>query len=157
MGEGATAEASLKNLEKAGEEGFKKVLEVFAEYIAPIVGLVLGWALGSQVGGVASVGNFIYGIAEPIAKGTDPTRIADIAAGTIIGGIFVGLGAGLWSAGGSAKKSIAECVKMGLLRFLAGVSFGIGANAFVAGLTGNVQEGWIDNLPDDIKTTAGVA
>ena len=141
------AEASVKTLARVGEEGLGEVLTVFADYIAPIVGLIFGWVLGSHIGGVASVGQFSYNLIYPIAKGNDPSRVCDAIGGLVMGGVFAILGGAFWAASGKFKTAKwSGAIAKGVLRFVAGLGFGMAANAVVSGLTGSVSEGWIDGL-----------
>ena len=140
-----TTEAEVKSLAHAGEESLDEVLSVLAEYIAPIAGLLLGWVLGSIVGGVGAVGQFAYNLIEPISKGNDPTRACDAIGGVVMGGIWACLGGAFWSAAKKPGKKIGSIIACGVMRFISGLGFGMAANAVVSGLTGNVKEGWIES------------
>jgi len=143
------AEVQVKTLAHAGEDALGEIFEVFAEYVAPIVGLIFGWVLGSQIGGAATIGQFTYNLIETIPNASDPTRIADAVGGLVMGGIFAIFGGAMWSAsskfGGKGKKW-GSMVAKAVMRFLSGVGFGAAAQAAISGLTGNVKSGWIDQL-----------
>ena len=53
MGEG---EAALTAGAGAAKDALREVLDVFADYLAPIMGLVAGWALSTAIGGVQLLG-----------------------------------------------------------------------------------------------------
>lgn len=140
-------EADVRALAHAGEDALGDVLSVFAEYIAPIVGLIFGWVLGGMVGGVAAVGQFTYNLLQPIAKSGDPTRVCDAVGGLVMGGVFAIFGGMFWGASSKfGKGKWGPLVAKGLLRFVAGIGFGMAASDVISGLTGSVSTGWIDQL-----------
>lgn len=152
-----TAEADVHSLADAAEQVGSEFFEVFADYIAPILGLVVGWVVGPMIGGMATVGNFVYGIAikTPQISVASAQRIADFAAGGVMGGIWAIFGGGMWSLSEKHKgKKVSNLLARGAIRFLAGLGFGAALGDAIGGFSGQFGEGWIDGLGTGL--TAGV-
>ena len=141
----------VHNLGKAAEDSFEDVLGVFAEFVAPLIGIIAGWVLGASIGGPATVGQLVYNVVQPTGV-ADPTKVADIVGGLLFGGIWAGLGGMLWhSSSRFGKKKLSSLVAMAAIRFFSGLAFGMAIQAVVSGFTGNVKSGWIDGLASDAE------
>ncbi len=146
-------EANVTTVAHAAEDAAGEMMDVFADYIAPLIGLVVGWALAGIIGGLATVGNFVYNAVGKVS-GSNATKIADLSAAGVMGGISAIAGGAFWSAStGKSAKSIkgwGSAIAKGLLRFMAGVGFGAALSYVVNGVSGNFGEGWIDTLGSSI-------
>ena len=145
-------EAGAKTILAGAEDAASDMFEVFADYIAPLVGLAVGWALGQVLGGAATVGELVYGIASKGTTAQQATKIADIIGGSVMGGVSVIAGGLFWSASDKykAKKKVGSMIVRSLLRLGSGIGFGMGIAYVVDGFTGNVQDGWIESLASGI-------
>ena len=148
-----SAETDVKTILSGGEDAAEELLSVFADYIAPIIGLAVGWALGAIVGGAGTVGQIVYDALNSVKAG-NATRIADVVGGAVLGGIFACVGGAFWSASRSfgKGKKLGSAIAKALLRFISGVGFGMALVYVVNGLTGNVQSGWIKMMGEGITT-----
>jgi hypothetical protein len=148
-----TAEGQVATVAHAAEDAAGELMNVFADYIAPIIGLVVGWVLAGVIGGLATIGNFVYNAVGKVS-GANATKIADLSAAGVMGGISAIAGGAFWSAssGKSVKslKSWGSAIAKGLLRFMAGVGFGAAICYVVNGVSGNFSEGWIDTMGSSI-------
>jgi hypothetical protein len=147
------AEGTVNTIAHGAEDAGEEMLSVFAEYIAPIVGLAVGWALGTIVGGAGTVGNLVYQGLQS-ANVANATRIADVTGGFVLGGIFACIGGAFWTGSSSKTKKAGSAIVKALMRFASGVGFGMALCYVVNGLTGNVQSGWIEKMADGISKEA---
>lgn len=153
-----TATATLTSGAHAAMEGLDDVLTVFAEWIAPLVGVFVGWLLGGAFGGPALVGQLVYNAAEATKmNAAQATKIADVTGGLVFGGIFAGVGGLLWSTSGKyiKKDKTVNVVIGGIVRFFSGLFFGMAINAVYQGVTGNVTSGWIDQMAGELTAPGG--
>ncbi len=145
--------AALSTGAHAAMEGFDDILKVAAEWIAPLVGIFVGWLLGGAIGGPALVGQLVYNAAEAAKMSTtQATKIADAVGGLVFGGIFAGVGGLLWGTSGKyiGKGKTVNAVIGAVVRFFSGLFFGMAINSVYQGLTGNVSTGWLDQMAGDL-------
>lgn len=149
----ASPAAPIVNL---GKDALGDVFGVIADYVAPILGLVVGWVMGTAVGGVLTICNFINDIINP-TNASKYYPIVDISGGVIMAAIWAALGGAFWSASGRFKTGkIMSRVAGALLRFLGGMGFGMAIQAIVSGFTGNaggIKSGFIDQMSEDLTSS----
>lgn len=154
MGE---TENSIRNVGGAAEEAGRELASVFAEYLVPIFGIVVGFSLGTKVGGVHLLSSFINDIANP---SNNPSQYGweVMVGGLIIAGIYALAGAALWSISrskGGERASAGTLLRMVIARGGGGMFFGLALSAIVQGATTNPSEGWIESAGLKAATAAG--
>jgi len=148
VGEG---QAALDAGTSAAKSALREVLDVFADYIAPIVGLIAGWALAGIVGGVGMLGDVVNNFINP---GNNPANwpTATLIAGIGMAGIWSTLAFAFWSIDGAGPKEKgagrgwAKVIIAGIMRFLAGVAGGLAISSLIQGVTDSPSGGWLDEL-----------
>ena len=152
MGEG---EAALTAGAGAAKDALREVLDVFADYLAPIMGLVAGWALSTAIGGVQLLGDVVNNFINP---GNNPANwpTATLIAGIGMAGIWSMLAFGFWSIDGAGPtergkgRGWAKVIIAAVMRFLAGVAGGLAISSLIQGVTDSPASGWLDNLGNKV-------
>lgn len=153
----AEADATARELTHAAAEGLDEVFEVFADIIAPLIGVIVGWIAGPTIGGPGMVGQMVYSVLKnTAASAANATKIADAVGGIVFGGVYGGLGAALWSCSDrfKSKKKWGSMVARAALRFGAGFGFGLALWSVIAGLTGQVTNGYFEQLASGLSKEA---
>lgn len=143
-GEGKAGVGAAK---RAGEE----MLNLAGTYFVPLGGFAFGFfGAGPKLGGAWTLGDMIYN-ATVKASGSAPgqlSRVCDLVAGAVFGGLFIGAGLALWHAGN--KMSWAGKIVLG---FFGGFFSGWGTQQLAAGIGNSLNyNGWIDS---SIRSTTG--
>lgn len=137
----ATGESALNSLKSTSKQALHEFGEVLEEWLAPLGGLLLGWVLGTRIGGQS-------GVAAAFAPVINPNNDSSMwVTEHIIGGIvmfaaFGGIGLGLLTAGHSMKGMVGKIV----LKLFGGTLVGIGLLNLVWGVTGNGTVTPFDNF-----------
>ena len=141
-----TAEATANSLASTTKTGAMGLLHVVAKWFAPLLGLIIGFALYAVVGGAWTIANFMNDVLAD-AKMASGAWVAAVG-GIIYFVIFWAFGGVLWHVGGSGHVLV-----QAVTRFFAGMFFGIGLGGLVGGLTNNLgSPGAIDKAFTTVAT-----
>lgn len=141
----------------AAMEGLDEVFEVFSDIIAPLIGVIVGWIAGPTIGGPGMVGQMVYNVLKNTStSAANATKISDAVGGVVFGGVYGGLGAALWSTSDrfKSKGKWGSMVARAALRFGAGFGFGLALWSVIAGFTGQVSNGYFEQLAAGISSEA---
>lgn len=138
-----TAEAVAKGAFEGGKEAAWELLDIFFEWILPIVMLVVGYLLSAELGLSGVLGTVVDGATNGSVSGAAQILVSDLIAAAIWGSIA----GALWSAqtrGGRIGKFI--------MRPLSTLFGGFALGEIGAAISGKVLNGQLGTMSTNLET-----